>query len=255
MSNVGLSTAQGALGGAGTGAAIGTALLPGVGTVLGTIGGGIIGALSGSDKASELEKVLKNINSIPLVDPKMVELRDSLSAEKKAIESGFSTDFQVARDMIAESEAGGMSVAAEIAATNPALGLMAMNQVSSQADASVNKALGTIGTRSTAFTQMLADLMGKMSQRELDITMFKNSQNLAIAFKNMKDFNENSMAGMMQLLDPEVISGFKSVIGSGGVDGGKVAGLLPFGWGTNPADFRGSSMGDYFSNMGIGIPQ
>jgi len=221
MADVGMATATGALGGAGTGAALGTAIFPGVGTVLGALAGGVIGGISGNKSARELETVLEKIQAIPLVDAAMVNLKDALVAEKRAIESGFTTDFQVAQDLIGESEAGGLSVAAEIAATNPALGLMAMNQVSGQSDTAINKALGTIGTRSTAFTQMIADLTGKMSQRELDITMFKNAQELAIATKNKKDSNENAMAGMMKLADPSVVGGFTdfaSMFGGGSIN-------------------------------------
>lgn len=214
MNDVGMSTAMGALGGAGTGAAIGTAILPGVGTVLGAAAGGIIGGLSGNAKSKELEDALNRVESIPLVDPNMASLRDSMMAEKRSIESGFTTDFQVARDIIGESEAGGMSVAAEIAATNPALGLLAMNQVSMQSDSAVNKALGTIGTRSTAYTQMISDLMQKISQRELDINMYKTSQNLAVKTKDMKDFNENAMAGIMKLADPMVTGAFSDMFGN-----------------------------------------
>lgn len=212
MDNVLVSTGKGALGGAGTGAAIGSAILPGIGTILGAIGGGAIGAISGYNKGNDMEDALEKLQAIPAIDPTMVAFRDELAREKKAVESGFTTDFQVARDMIAQTAAGGYSVAKEIAMTNPAMALSLMEGVGAQSDASINKALGTISTKGVSYTQMLLDMISNMSQRNLDVNVFKASQDMAMATAGMKDFNANANAGMMKLLDPEVLSGFKSII-------------------------------------------
>jgi hypothetical protein len=188
------STISGALGGAATGAEIGTAILPGVGTVVGALGGALLGGIGGSKKQKAVDDAMAAIEAIPAVDPNMVEFKDQLTREKRSVESGFNTEFQVARDLIGQSEAGGMTVAAELAQTNPALALMMMSQVSNQADVSANKALGTIGTKSMGYTQMLGDLVEKMSQREIDVNMMKAEYKMAQAQASKKDFNANAMA-------------------------------------------------------------
>jgi hypothetical protein len=208
MANETLSGLQGGLGGMGTGAMLGTALLPGVGTVLGALIGGGIGIASGVNKAGKSNEAMANLMAIPNVDPNMTEFKDQLYREKKAVESGFSTDFQVARDIIGKSEAGGMSVAAEMARTNPALALMTMNQVGQGTDTAVNKALATIGTKGMGYTQMINDLLMKMSQRKIDVDLFKAQVGIAKSTKEMTDFNANSNAGMMNLINPAVMGGF-----------------------------------------------
>lgn len=185
----------GALGGASAGAKIGSMIpLPGVGTVVGALGGALLGGIGGSKKQKAVDDAMAAIEAIPAVDPNMVGFRDQLAREKRSVESGFNTEFQVARDLIGQSEAGGMTVAAEIAQTNPALALMMMSQVGNQADIAANKALGTIGTKSMGYTQMLGDLIEKMSQRELDVNMMKAEYGMAQAQANKKDFNANAMA-------------------------------------------------------------
>lgn len=199
MADVGFSTAKGILGGAGTGAAIGSSLLPGVGTGVGAILGAIAGGISGNEKAKNIEKAMASLEAVPGVDPNMTAFKDQLYREKKAVDSGFTTDFQVARDIIAQSEAGGMSVAAEMARTNPALALMTMTQAGQGADASVNKALGTISTRSMGYTGMIADLTEKISMREMQLAIAKASMKMGVATKEMSDFNSNMNAGIMQM--------------------------------------------------------
>jgi hypothetical protein len=198
MANVGMSTAQGVLGGAGTGASIGTTFGP-IGAGVGAVLGGIVGGISGNKKAKDINKAMTELQAVPGVDPSQLAFKDQLAREKKAVDSGFSTDFQIARDIIGQSEAGGMSVAAQMAQTNPALALMAMNQVGNQTDMSVNKALGTISTRGMGYTSMMADLVDKMSARDIQVNLLKANAGLGLATKEMTDFNTNMNAGMMQL--------------------------------------------------------
>jgi hypothetical protein len=228
MANELLSGLQGGLGGAGTGAAIGTALLPGLGTALGALVGGVIGGASGKSKAKNQNNALRMLNAIPNIDPTQTMFKDQLYREKKAVESGFTTDFQVARDIIGQQTAGGMSVAAEMAQTNPALALMTMNQVGQGADTAVNKALGTIGTRGMGYTSMISDLIDKMSQRNLQLGLLKSQSALAISTKSMQDFNANSNAGIMQLMNPSVLGGFKNMFSTPGINSGGVGPALSY---------------------------
>jgi hypothetical protein len=199
---------QGFVGGAGVGASIGTAIAPGVGTAIGALLGGAINAFSGAEKSGAMKDATAKLMAVPNVDPMQTAFKDQLYREKKAVESGFTTDFQVARDIIGQSEAGGMSVAAEMAQTNPALALIMMDQVGKGSDNSVNKALGTIGTRGFGYTSMINDLITQMSQRKIQVDLLKAQQGMATATKGMQDFNANSNAGMMKLMDPSVTDGF-----------------------------------------------
>ena len=251
-----LSGLQGGLGGMGTGASIGAALgtlipVPGLGTALGAMIGGGIGAMSGSSKAKDQNSALGMLNTIPAVDPNQTMFKDQLYREKKAVDSGFTTDFQVARDIIGKSEAGGMSVAAEMAQSNPALALMMMTQTGQNADNSVNKALGTISTRSMGYTQMIQDLINKMAQRKLDVSTVKAETALGMSAKAMTDFNSNANAGMMKLMDPSVIGGFKglfstpgSLLNSGGLN---ISGMT-----TDPAALNADATS--YENTGVGVP-
>jgi hypothetical protein len=237
MANETLSGLQGFMGGMGTGSAMGTMLGgPGVGTVVGALLGGTIGAFAGADKAKNLNEATAKFNAIPEVDPNQLMFKDQLLREKRAVESGFSTDFQVARDIIGESEAGGMSVAAEMAKTNPALALMTMDQIGKGTDTSVNKALGTIGARGMQYTSIIGDLINQMAQRKLNVNIMKASQGMATATKGMQDFNANANAGMMELLNPSVMNGFKGLFNKAGVGDGTVS---MSGFTTDPAVLAG----------------
>jgi len=221
---------QGMLGGVGTGASMGTAIAPGVGTAVGALVGGAIGAFSGAQKSGAMRDATAQLMAIPNVDPMQTAFKDQLYREKKAVESGFTTDFQVARDMIGKSEAGGMSVAAEMAQTNPALALMMMDQVGKGTDTSVNKALGTIGTRGMGYTQMTQDLIDQMSKRKIQVDLLKAQQGMATSTKGMQDFNANANAGMMKLMDPSVMNGFKGLFAGSGMmpTGGGIGSALSY---------------------------
>lgn len=196
---------SGVLGGAATGGKIGTAIAPGIGTILGAIAGGAIGGISGGAKQGAINDAMAALEAIPPVDPNQVAFRDRLVREKKAVESGMSTEFQVSRDIIGQSEAGGMSVAAELAMTNPALALMMMNQVSNQADASMNKALGTISTQKMGYTQMISDIIEQEANRRLQLELLTSQYKMAQAVADKKDFNAN-MLGLATEYGPDLLS-------------------------------------------------
>ena len=220
------SSLSGALGGAASGAEIGTMLMPGIGTALGAIAGATLGAAAGGKKQKAVDAAMAGLMAIPNVDPNQVNFKDQLMNEKKMVQSGFSTDFQVARDIIGQSEAGGMSVAAEMAQTNPAMALMTMNQVSNQTDMSTNKALGTIATQSMGYTQMISDMIDKIAQHKIDVDMMKATENLTLASANKKDFNANAMAAMMKF-GPSALKNIPGMFG-----------------GSNPGSPSGSGAGD-----------
>ena len=221
------SSIMGGLGGAASGAAIGAQIgtlipVPGLGTILGALAGGAIGAIGGAKKQKAVDDAMASIEAIPAVDPNMLDFKDQMAREKRAVESGFSTDFQVASDMISQSEAGGLSVSAELAMTNPSLALMMMNQIATQTDVSTNKALGTIATKGMGYTQLLSDLVEKISQREIDVEMMKASYKMGNAQANKKDFNANAMA-LLAKFGPKALDMIAGMKGSGGGIGGDLS--------------------------------
>jgi hypothetical protein len=243
------SVSQGILGGVGTGASIGSMILPGVGTGVGAILGGIVGGISGANKSSAQSSALAELMAVPNVDPNQTAFKDQLYREKKAVESGFTTDFQVARDIIGKSEAGGMSVAAEMAMTNPALALMAMNQIGQGTDTAVNKALGTIGTRSMGYTQMISELVDKMAMRKIQVDLLKAQTKMGIATKEMQDFNANANAGMMKLGS---LGDMRGMFGGGGSLSTGFGGINMSGLTTDPAIL--SSNATSYEALGVGVP-
>ncbi len=194
------STASGALGGAGSGAGIGAmigsiagppgmAIGAGIGAGIGAIAGGIAGFAGGKEQQSALDRV----EGIPEFDPMQLAFLDALQREKRSLESGFTTDFQVAKDLNQEMLAGGLSVAEAVGASNPALAISAIDQSGRAYNTGINQALGTISSRGFGMTQSIGDLINRVSQRKLDVETYKTTQELGIATSDLRTFNQNMM--------------------------------------------------------------
>lgn len=202
------SVGVGTLGGAGIGATIGTAIMPVVGTAIGAGIGALVGGVSGGVLAGAKNKALDRVEDIPPFDPNQLAFIDKLKREKRSVESGFTTDFQVSKDLNQQSLAGGLSVAGAVARSNPALGLSYINNAMTRYNTGINKALGTISTRSSAYTSAVGSLIGDISKRKLDVETYKTAQQLGMAVSDLKMFNENMATGMGQL--PGVIDDLKA---------------------------------------------
>ena len=183
---------MGVLGGAGAGAALGSAIFPGVGTAIGAGLGAVIGGISAGRKISARDEALERLEDIPAFDPMQLDFLDRLKREKRAVESGFTTDFQVATDLNKEVLAGGQSVARDVAATNPALAMAIMEKSSQQFGTGINKALGTISTRGLGLTHSIGELINSISQRKLDIEVLKTTQQLGLATDVLQTSNVNA---------------------------------------------------------------
>lgn len=209
------SVGSGILGGAALGATIGTATgIP----ILGTIGGAIIGGAAGGLAAHKKGEGLDRLEEIPGFDPNQLDFLDTLKREKRSIESGFTTDFQVAKDLNQQALAGGLSVAGAVARSNPSLGLSYINNAMTKYSTGINKALGTISTRSLAQSSAVGSLIGDISQRELDVETYKTAQQLGMAVSDLKMFNENMMGQAAQI--PGMVDG--GMFGSKGLGKGIV---------------------------------
>ena len=166
--------------------------LKGIGLGIGT---GMIGpAISmWKNKQEAVDKGMEEVDALPLVDPMQLDFLDMLKREKRAVESGFTTDFQVAKDLNQEMLAGGLSVAESVASTNPALGLSMVEQVTRGYSTGINQALGTISTRGFGLTASMGDLINRVAQRKLDVTTYKTAQHLGMAVDDLKTFKQNAM--------------------------------------------------------------
>lgn len=205
------SVATGVLGGAATGASMGSAILPGWGTAIGAVAGGIVGGIDSSNKQKAQDEAMDRLNAIPAFDPMQLDFLDLLKREKRAVESGFTTDFQVAKDLNMQMMAGGLSVAESVGATNPALAFSLSRRVTADANTGINQALGTISSRGMGLTNSMGELINKISQRKLDLEMVKTSQQLGLATDALKTNQENANQWAAKL--PEYADDFKEVGG------------------------------------------
>lgn len=182
---------MGALGGAGAGAAIGS-VIPGVGTLIGAGVGAIIGGIGASKKAGARDEALERVEGLPSFDPLQLNFLDQLQREKRSIDSGFTTDFQIAKDLNKSALAGGLSVAGSVASTNPALALSMIQQSQAGFSTGINQALGTISQKSLGLTQSIGGMINKVSQRKLDVETYKTAQQLGIATDALQTSNVNA---------------------------------------------------------------
>lgn len=181
---------MGALGGAGTGATIGSVAGP-WGTAIGAGIGAIVGGIGAGKKAGAQDAALERVEGLPAFDPLQLNFLDQLRREKRSIESGFTTDFQVAKDLNRTALAGGMSVAESVASTNPALALSMIQGSTAGFSTGVNQALGTISQRSLGLTQSIGGMINQISQRKLDVETYKTAQQLGIATDALQVSNVN----------------------------------------------------------------
>lgn len=214
---------MGALGGAGTGAALGTAIFPGIGTAIGAVGGALIGGIGANNKVNARDAAADRIEALPQYDPMQLNFLDKLQREKRSIESGFTTDFQVAKGLNQEALAGGLSVAGSVASTNPALALSMMGQANRGYNTGINQALGTISTRSGGYTQSIGQLINSVSQRNLDLQTYKATQQMGLASSDLQTSNTNNaqFAARLPQYTGEIGKGLGQLGGAlGGIFGG-----------------------------------
>jgi len=182
----------GVMGGAGTGASIGSTILPGWGTAIGAVAGGIWGGVSASGQVADQKEALERLEAIPSFDPMQLNFLDQLKREKRSVESGFTTDFQVAKDLNKQALAGGYSVAEKVGATNPALAISMSRRAGAQYNTGINQALGTISTRGHGLTSSMGELINRISQRRLDLEVLKTSQQLGMATSSLQTSQTNA---------------------------------------------------------------
>lgn len=211
MADLGM-TGTGILGGAAMGAQLGSIAGP-WGTAIGAVGGAVIGGVSSASKQNAQDEALDRLNAIPSYDPMQLDFLDQLKREKRSVESGFTTDFQVAKDLNKEALAGGLSVAEKVGATNPALAMSLSRQATSGYSTGINQALGTISTRGLGLTASMGDMINRVSQRKLDLEMAKTSQQLGIATDALQtnQTNMSQFAASLPGMADDIRGGFGQI--------------------------------------------
>jgi hypothetical protein len=211
----------GILGGAGTGATVGSVAGP-WGTAIGAIGGAIAGGISTGKQLSARDDAMERLEALPMYDPMQLGFLDQLKREKRAVESGYTTDFQVAKDLQKEAMAGGLSVAESVGEVNPALAISMVKGVSQGFSSGVNKSLGTIATKGMGYTQSIGELINLISQRALDVESHKVMQELGLATSDLQTSQTNAAQFAARL--PQYADDFSTVAGQiGGWGGGSGA--------------------------------
>jgi len=214
---------KGAGSGAVTGAGIGTSILPGIGTAIGAGIGAIAGFFSGRGKAKSVYEDLKATETaeagITGFDPRLTQFEKELRREKRMVETGMTPEFQVAKDMIERAGAGAMTVASRF--NNPAMALSFMKQIQTGMGTNINKLVGTVGAQRGQFMTQIGDITEKLSQRELDVDVWKATQKRATFTQNLSDMNLNRNMMQMHALSnlPGAVSDISSLFGGGGGGG------------------------------------
>lgn len=188
---------KGALGGAGTGAAIGSIFGP-VGTGVGAILGAAIGGISGGKTGANYEGALAGIMDIPEVDPTQTKFLDELTKEKNLIQRGLTTEFQFGKDLLSKANATTLNKIMNLSGGNPAIAINAAIQLQTGLGDNVNKLLAGVAGRTDKYTTAIGQMIDNIAQRRLDVKTYKAVQHLGIATQDLKDTNENAMAGLMQ---------------------------------------------------------
>ncbi len=220
MPNIAHAGWEGAGTGAMTGAGIGTAILPGVGTAIGAGIGAIAGFFGGRSKAKDIneqqQQTETSMEGISGFDPRLTMFEKELRREKRMVETGMTPEFQVAKDMIERAGAGGMTVASRF--NNPAMAISFMNQIQTGIGTNINKLVGTVGAQRGQYLAAIGDITKKMSQRELDVDVWKATQKRATFTQNLSDYNLNTnMSRMMGLSNlPGAVSQVSGLFGGGG---------------------------------------
>jgi gas vesicle protein len=201
MPDVANETWKGVGSGAVTGAMVGSEVYPGIGTAIGAIIGAAAGGFLANNQANKTNEALKRVEGIPATDPMQLEFLDELRREKRMVETGMTPEFNVAKDLIQQSAAGAMNVATRF--NNPATSLYFLKTISEGAGRNINQLMGTIGTQRGQYMTALGSYINDISQRKLDVEMYKTTQNLAVETQKQADIKANQnmmiMYGLSEL--------------------------------------------------------
>jgi hypothetical protein len=178
----------------------------------------VVGGVTANKQVQARDDAMDRLEAIPAYDPLQLEFLDQLQRERRSVESGFTTDFQVATDLNEKMLAGGFSVAETVGANNPALAISLSRQAGQNFQTGINQALGTISTRGLGLTQSIGELINKVAQRRLDLEVTKTSQELGLATSELQT-SQTNMAQFAARL-PEFVDDFKFVGGQIGSMGG-----------------------------------
>lgn len=220
MPNIAHESWKGAGSGAMSGAAMGTAIFPGVGTAIGAGIGAVAGFLGSRSKAKDLYEQQKEsdaaMEGISGFDPRLTSFEKELRREKRMVETGMTPEFQVAKGMIEKAGAGAMTVASRF--NNPAMAISFMNQIQTGIGTNINKLVGTVGAQRGQYLAAIGDITQKLSQRELDVDVWKATQKRATFTQNLSDYNLNTNMARMHAMSelPGAISQVSGLFGGGG---------------------------------------
>lgn len=184
-----------------TGAALGGVTLGPAGAV---IGGSLPGLFMGSD---ETVPPLP-----PMVDPNQQAMLDELSLKKAAIAKGITSEFSIGREIIQRAEATALDNVQKLTGGDVQGAVAVAGQVTQGAEDSVGKLVGATSQMEAPYTQMIGDLINRMSQRRLELGMVPYVQAQA---QNTQNKNDKNQLISQILASPSVVKGVGDAGGRG----------------------------------------
>lgn len=171
-----------AVSGASTGASVGSAFGP-----VGAAAGGIIGlgmGFFGKDKP--------DIPPPPAaVDPAQLAFLEELKAKRTAIESGMSTEFQLGRNLLQQSQAAQLETSSRLVGGDVGAAIAAQDKISQGTAQMVSQLTGTATSQAMQYTGLIDKLTQAMAQRKLDVstTLWSEARGKAASIEQVQSQN------------------------------------------------------------------
>lgn len=194
-----------ALSGAGTGASVGSAFGP-IGAGVGAVAGLALG-FAGQKKP--------DIPPPPAaVDPAQLAFLEELRLKRTAIESGMSTEFQLGRKLLEQSQAGQLESVSRLTGGDVGGAVAASERVTAGTAEAVSKLTGTATSQAMQYTGLIDAMTQRISERKRDVatTMWATAKGEAA------DLNKIQSQNLVNALTSPGVTG--SIVGAikSGVD-------------------------------------
>jgi len=216
--SAGAGIAQGAMTGAGVGAQVGSVFgAPGVliGSGVGALIGGVVGGTSARKKTREVNKALSNVYALNPIDISQIDYIDKLNAQKRAIESGFTNEYQAAKQTLLEQSALSTDALVGLSSGNPVAAMDYIMRMNAGIGNNMNKLLTSVSGRADNYLTAIGAAVNDIAEKKFQTELYKASQGLAMATDNYSTFRQNMNAvstysGMEGM--SEIINALKTVL-------------------------------------------
>jgi hypothetical protein len=164
------------------------------GTGVGALVGGPAGAAIGAGLGSQIPNLFPGSEAVPelppMVDPAQQSMLDELYARRRSIEMGTSSEFATGREIIQRAEATALSNVQKLTGGDVGAAVTAAGQVMEGAGDNVSKMVGSATQMTAPYTQMIGELVDRMSQRRLELGMADRLQSMATETQRQENRNQ-----------------------------------------------------------------